>query len=165
MPADQTTPAQGGELKACPFCGKQPEPCPQRDNAGSFVIWCEHCGADGPNGTEAEALAAWNHRAEEGGAKGVRTDLTALAGANRPRDADSAVSDYGWITHKPGDPMPVGGGTVVDIRLEDGTQGIGYSETAAGNWNWSRSASEGHGVAAYRLAHPAPSVQQQSNKE
>lgn len=104
-------------LLPCPFCGGDPEEVPQSKAAFSFVIWCEACGADGPeHGCEADAIAAWNTRphsptkgAEPVGEAGSMpgTDGFTMAAFKAsdvpigtklyaaPRSPDSAASDTG----------------------------------------------------------------------
>lgn len=66
------------DLKPCPFCGNEPEPCPQNGYAGGFSMWCPSCSADGPDGhTGPEAIDHWNRRAEGApAAEGARPTLT-----------------------------------------------------------------------------------------
>ena len=49
------------ELKPCPFCGTS-------DVILVYGYWvrCLRCGVYGPAGTRAEAIEAWNRRAEDG---------------------------------------------------------------------------------------------------
>lgn len=60
------------ELLPCPFCGGEPDDCPQnserphpkRKGEWCVYIWCDHCDARGSEKREpAEAIAAWNARA------------------------------------------------------------------------------------------------------
>lgn len=46
----------GERLKPCPFCGGAPF------SRGFRRVECSKCGAEGPGGTKAEAIAAWNRR-------------------------------------------------------------------------------------------------------
>ncbi|MBQ9002157.1 MAG: Lar family restriction alleviation protein [Eggerthellaceae bacterium] len=60
------------DLKPCPFCGGKAE-IHQNDDSGMWHVNTMHCGNDSPfhhayviADTEAEAIAAWNTRAELG---------------------------------------------------------------------------------------------------
>lgn len=55
------------KLKPCPFCGNQEFVTVVR-SLNVVVAWvdCNNCGCYGPaENTEAEAIAAWNHREGE----------------------------------------------------------------------------------------------------
>lgn len=67
-----TVEAESRELLPCPFCGAAPEKHPQRTTDPRLVVWCEACGADGPEAlTGEEAITAWNRRAAPSPATGV----------------------------------------------------------------------------------------------
>lgn len=63
---DSATDNQTTELLPCPFCGGEAEPFNPFDNAdGTWCVLCSECAAaTGFEQTEAEAIAAWNARAE-----------------------------------------------------------------------------------------------------
>ena len=49
--------------KPCPFCGVLPDRC--RHDGNLFWVECPACDAEGPvRPSQAEALAAWDHRVE-----------------------------------------------------------------------------------------------------
>lgn len=61
------------ELKPCPFCGSNQLDIFYYDpfdgyqgNCGSYVILCPRCRARVKYETKAEAIEAWNRRAEDG---------------------------------------------------------------------------------------------------
>lgn len=140
--------SSGSELEPCPFCGYKPLPVPQileGTVGGPWSVWavcCQlECGERGPRrGTEAEAIAAWNHRAlaPAGGSVGVEEAMAALArveaevalgamGHERPEyngaDFDAIRAALRAHVGKPGKGKPVGwfeeevpGGTALTYR-------------------------------------------------
>lgn len=61
------------ELKPCPFCGAREHDEDQPINVGwvieldAWQVSCDRCGASGGiNDGRAEAIEAWNRRAEDG---------------------------------------------------------------------------------------------------
>lgn len=58
------------DLKPCPFCGGEAEVHPSSDwntrfSGKTFFVWCDKCETRGDYyNSEAEAVAAWNARAE-----------------------------------------------------------------------------------------------------
>ena len=60
------------ELKPCPFCGAREDDKDQPVNVGwviddAWQVSCDRCGASGAeHDGRAEAIEAWNRRAEDG---------------------------------------------------------------------------------------------------
>ena len=56
---------EGGNMKVCPYCGGICVELSHTFYAPYWaVVWCRECGAQGPlKMDDAQAIAAWNHRA------------------------------------------------------------------------------------------------------
>lgn len=56
----------------------------------------------------------------------------------------------GWIQHRPGDPMPVDGDTLIDVQYKNGNEEHAYK---ANKWDWD-DCYAGYNVTAYRIHKP-----------
>ena len=69
------------DLKPCAFCGNTPYKSEVHyEKNGDARVWCDQCGAKGPNReTTEECFAAWNTRASaDGGQEKMREALESL---------------------------------------------------------------------------------------